>query len=341
MIFEPKLKSIGRRFTQRITNPISRFAPLITFSIVLFVLCPSIEAQQSTRLPRLGFLSNSGRVDAFVSGLRELGYVEGKSIVIEHRHAGTKVDQLPEMARDLARLKVDVIFAMGTASIEAAKEATTAIPLVISSGDPILSGLVSSLARPGGNVTGLTNFTQELAGKRLELLKEVLPQMSRVAVLWTARSKTSILRLNEIEAAARFLDLQPQPITVQAESDLDSAFSLMKKERAGAFVIVRNLFLIPLFGRIIDLAAKHKLAAIYDDSSVVRRGGLMSYGADMVDLDRRAAGYVDKILKGAAPADLPVEQPTKFEFVVNLKTAETIGLRIPGAVLRWADTVIR
>jgi putative ABC transport system substrate-binding protein len=265
--------------------------------------------------------------------LGELGYVEGKDVVIERRYAEGRVERLSKMARDLVHLKVDVILAIGTPSVEAAKDATQTIPIVISSGDPVGSGHVASLARPGRNITGLTNLTSELAGKRLELLKEVVPRLSRVAVLWNPDSPASALRMKEAEVAARSLHLQLHSAEARIPNDLESAFSAMRRDRAGALITLRGPLIVNQSKQILDLAAKSRLPAMYDDRSTVEAGGLMSYGANQADLDRRAAYFVDKILKGAKPGELPIEQPTKFELVINVKAAKQIGLTIPQSVL--------
>jgi putative tryptophan/tyrosine transport system substrate-binding protein len=322
----------------------------IFFWLLVTVLLTTVslaQAQQAKKVPLIGFLnpgsspSTDGRIAAFREGLRELGYVEGKDIVIERRYAEGRVERLSTLARDLVHLKVDILFAVGTPSVEAAKEATQTIPIIISSGDPVGSGHVASLARPGGNITGLTNLTSELAGKRLELLKEVVPRLSRVAVLWHPDSPASALRIKEAEAAAGSLRLQLHSAVVRTPDDFEPAFSAMKKERAGALITLRGPLIVNQSKRILDLAAKNRLPAAYDDRSAVEAGGLMSYGANQADLDRRAATYVDKILKGAKPAELPIEQPSKFELVINLKAAKQIGLTIPPNVLARADKVIK
>jgi putative ABC transport system substrate-binding protein len=313
----------------------------------LMTTVPIAEAQQAGKVWRLGFLNpgsspaTDGRIATFRLGLRELGYVEGKDIMIERRYAEGKVERLSTMARDLVQLKVDVIVAIGTASVEAAKDATQTIPIILSSGDPVGSGHVASLARPGGNITGLTNLTPELAGKRLELLKEAVPRLSHVAVVWNPDSPAADLRMKEAEVAARSLQLQLHSAGVRNPNDLEPAFLAMKKERAGALITLRAPLIVNQSKRILDLAAKNRLPAMYDDRSTVEAGGLMSYGANQADLDRRAAYFVDKIIKGAKPADLPVEQPTKFELVINQKAAKQIGLTIPPNVLARADRVIK
>jgi putative ABC transport system substrate-binding protein len=322
---------------------------ILLFALINLILTalPLADAEQAAKVPRVGFLnpgsspSTDGRIAAFRLGLRELGYVEGKDIVIERRYAEARLDRLRELVRDLVNLKVDVIFAVGTPSVEAAKEATKTIPIILSSGDPVGSGHVASLARPGGNITGLTNLTPELVGKRLEVLKEVVPRLSRVAVLWNPDSPASALRMNEAEVAARSLHLQLHSAGVRIPNDLETAFSAMKREHTGALITLRGPLIVNQSKRILDLAAKNRLPAVYDDRSAVEAGGLMSYGANQADLDRRAGTYVDKILKGAKPADLPIEQPTKFELVINLKTAKALNLTIPQTVLYRADKVIK
>jgi putative ABC transport system substrate-binding protein len=314
---------------------------------VLLAVAPLAQAQQAGKVWRIGFLnpgsspSTDGRIAAFRLGLRELGYIEGKDIVIERRYAEGRVERLSTMARELVSLKVDVIVAIGTASVEAAKDATQTIPIILSSGDPVGSGHVVSLARPGGNITGLTNLTPELAGKRLELLKEAVPRLSRVAVVWNPGSPAAGSRMKEAEVAAQSLHLQLHSARVRSPNDLEPAFLAMKKDRVGALITLRGPLIVNQSKHIVDLAAKNRVPAMYDDRSTVEAGGLMSYGANQADLDRRAAYFVDKILKGAKPGELPLEQPTKFELVINLKTAKQIGLTIPPNVLARADKVIK
>ena len=293
----------------------------ILVAVILLAVVAIAEAQQPTKVPRIGYLSstsystNSARVDAFKQGLRELGYVEGKTIIIEWRYAEGKPDHLSALAAELVRLKVDAIFAQSTASVQAAKKATTTVPIVSVSGDPVGLGLVASLARPGGNVTGLANFTSELAGKRLELLKEVVPRVSRVAVLWNPDAPSSTLRMRETEAAAPSLGIKLQPVDVREPNDFEHAFAALKKDRADALFPLRSPLISSQVKRIVELAAKNRVPGMYDASEFAEAGGLMSYGTMLADLDRRAASYVDKILKGTKPADLPVEQPTKFELL--------------------------
>jgi putative ABC transport system substrate-binding protein len=323
----------------------------IVLLVAVFVILATggavVQAQQPTKIPRIGYLSGSSpstspaRRKAFQQGLRELGYVEGKNIIIEWRFAEEKFDRLPALAAELVRLKVDAIFAQSTASVQAAKKATATVPIVSVSGDPVGLGLVASLARPGGNVTGLANFTSELAGKRLELLKEVVPRVSRVAVLWNPDALSSTLRMRETEAAAPSLGVKLQPVEVREPNDFEHAFAALKKARADALFPLRSPLISSQVKRIVELAAKNGVPGMYDASEFAEAGGLMSYGSILADLDRRATTYVDKILKGAKPADLPVEQPKKFEFIINLKAAKQIGLTIPPNVLARADKVIK
>ena len=302
------------------------------------------QAQQPTKIVRVGYLnpgdpvSRTYRTEAFRQGLKELGYVEGKNIIIEYRFAEARPERLPELARELVGLKVDIIFAGGGPATKAAKNATQIIPIVTSSQDPVGQGFVAGLARPGGNITGLTNLTSELVGKRLELLKEAIPQLSRVAVLWTP-DHPAATTFRRTELAAQSLGVQLQAAEVRSRDDLEPAFAAIKRERAEALFMIRSPIVNDLTKRIVNLAAK-SLPAIYDDKRFPQLGGLMSYGTDLADLDRRAAMYVDKILKGAKPADLPIERPTKFELVINLKTAKTLGLKIAAHLLMEADKVI-
>jgi putative ABC transport system substrate-binding protein len=300
------------------------------------------EAQQAEKVFRIGYLgsSGSGPPQAFRQGLRDLGYVEGKNVVIEFRTRRGK-SEWSELADELVGLKVDVIVAGGAGAVTAAKNASATTPIVMEQvNDPIALGLVASLAQPGGNITGISNLSPELSGKRLELLKEVIPKVHRVAVLAlsTGAMQTSI---KETEAAAQALRLQLQLLEVKAPDEIESAFDAAKKQRADALVQIEAVFFEPHQQRIIDLAAKNRLPAMYNRRNDVEIGGLMSYGPDREDMNRRVAAIVDKILKGRKPADLPVEQPTKFEFVINLKTAKQIGLTIPPNVLARADKVIK
>jgi ABC-type uncharacterized transport system substrate-binding protein len=316
---------------------------------LLFALCFSAEAQQPAKVPRIiGFVgvtspsTISARIDAFRQGLRELGYVEGTNIVIEYRWAEGKFDRLPDLAAELVRLKVEVIVTGGPADTRAVKGATTTVPVVMGfDNDPVGSGFVTSLARPGGNITGLSTLSPELSGKRLELLKEVVPKLSRVAVFGTSIQPGNAQSLREAELAAKAFGLQLQYLDVLDPKDVETAFRTAVSGRADAVLVLQSPVFNPQRARLTDLAAKNRLPAMYAQPEYVESGGLMTYGPSMTDLFRRAAVYVDKILKGAKPADLPVEQPIKFEFIINLKAAKQIGLTIPPNVLARADKVMR
>jgi putative tryptophan/tyrosine transport system substrate-binding protein len=303
------------------------------------------HTDQVPKVYRIGYLSAasvSPEIFAVQSeALRQLGWIEGKNVTFERRYADNRVDRLPELAADLVNLNVDVIMTVGTLAPLAAKRATSTIPIVMNSaGDPLGSGLVASLARPGGNVTGLSLMAPDLGGKRLELLKEVLPQLSRVGILWNASNPYSALVFNETGNAARTLQIQLHSMEVRGPDDFDGAFSVATQQRVGALITVEDPLTVNYRKRIADFAANNRLPGIYGLREFVGAGGLMSYGANLNDLQRRAAGYVDKILKGAKPADLPVEQPTKFELVINLKTAKALGLDVPPTLLARADEVI-
>src|SRR5262245_14245292 len=307
-----------------------------------------VEAQQPTKVPRIGFLNalfpttNPARMEAFRQGLRDGGYVEGKNIIIEFRYAERKVDRLPTLAAELVRLKVDVIVTSASQETRAAKEATNTIPIVMTNeGDPVETGFVASLARPGGNITGLSTFSPELSGKRLELLKEIVPKLSRVAVLGSSTNPGNADTLRELEVAAQELKVKLQYLDILNPNDIETAFRAAGEERAGAVILLSNSILTSQRRQIIDLAVKSRLPVSYVRPEFVESGGLMTYGVSLIDNFRRAATYVDKILKGAKPADLPVEQPTKFELIINLKAAKQIGLTIPPNVLARADRVIR
>ncbi len=308
------------------------------------------QAQQSAKIARLGFLANSATAlahlrEAFLQGLRDLGHVEGRNVVIEYRYAEGKLERFPVLAAELVELKVDVIVAPPTPAAQAAKQATRTIPIVFAgSGDPVTNGLVTSLARPGGNVTGLSGLSPELVGKCLEQLKQAVPGIIRVAVLWQPggqgeRAERDMLK--EAEVAGRALGMRLQFVEARGTADFDRAFSDMTTARAGALTVLPSSMLNTERRRLVDLAAKSRLPAVYQLREYVDAGGLMAYGANLADLNRRAATYVDKILKGARPGDLPVEQPTKFELVVNLKTAKALGLTIPLSVLGRADDIIQ
>ena len=330
---------------------VSRQWSVISFTLcaLLFALCVSAEAQQPAKLPRIGYLTGAtpagqlARIQAFQQGLRELGYVEGNNIVIEYRYAEEKFDRLPALAAELVRLKVDVIVTGGGNITRAAKEATSTIPIVMAQDtDPVANGFVASLARPGGNITGLSNLAPEIRGKQLELLKEIVPKLSRAAVLGTsANNPGNAQQLREIELAAAVFKVQLQYLDVLRPDDIETAFRAAGNARADAVLVLAGSIFNSHRTQTAKLAVKSRLPAIYSNLQYVIDGGLMTYGASLPDLDRRAATYVDKILKGAKPADLPVEQPTKFEFVINLKTAKQIGLVIPPNVLARADRVIK
>jgi putative ABC transport system substrate-binding protein len=307
------------------------------------------EAQQPKKVPRIGYLSGSPPFsiaehnEAFRQGLRELGYMEGKNIVIEWRSAEGKRDRLPALATELVHLKVDVIVTAGPLVTRAAKEATVTIPIVMAQDpDPIGNGFVASLGRPGGNITGLSRIAPELSGKQMELLKEIVPMLSRVAVFGTSTRPGNALTLREVELAAGAFGVKLQYLDILSPKDIVTAFQAAVRERAdGALWFVTGSIGNPHRKKIADLAVSSRLPVIYFERADVEAGGLMSYGVNVVDLHRRAATYVDKILKGRKPADLPVEQPTKFEFIVNLKTAKEMGLTIPPTVLFQADKIIK
>jgi len=306
------------------------------------------EGQQSGRVPRIAWLGGQARetahpyVQAFQRGLKDLGWIEGQNIVIEWRFSGGRAELLPDLAAELVRLRVDLIVVPSSPTALAAKNATKTIPLVtVAVGDPVALGLVASLARPGGNITGLSNSVgPEIAGKQLELLKEVVPKVSRMAVLWNPNTRGNALALRETEIAARALGLELQPLEARSLNDFDRAFAAMTAKRAGALLVLGDVMFSTHRNRLADLAAKNRLPAMYAARESVEAGWLMSYGPNTPELFRRAATYVDKILKGAKPGDLPIEQPTKFELVINLKTAKTLGLTIPPSLLQRADQVI-
>jgi putative tryptophan/tyrosine transport system substrate-binding protein len=322
--------------------------PTILVAVILLALWESAEAQQPGKVPRIGFLIASSpsaiapRMDAFREGLRELGYVEGKNIVIEPRYANGKSDHLPALAAELVGLKVDVIVSSGPTATRPAKGATSTIPIVMTfDDDPVGSGFVASLARPGGNITGLSTLSPELSGKQLELLKEIVPKLSRVTVIGTSARQGTAQALKEMELAAGALKVKLQFLDVQNPKDIELAFRAASKGRADALLVLQSPVFNSHRAEIAELAIKHRLPATYPRREFVEDGGLMSYGVNFLDLDRRAAAYVDKILKGTKPADLPVEQPKKFDFIINLKAAKQIGLTIPPNVLARADKVIK
>jgi putative tryptophan/tyrosine transport system substrate-binding protein len=325
---------------------------VLTLSAMLFALCFSASAQQAKKVPRIGYLSSadaardSARSEAIRLALRELGYIEGQNIAIEYRYAEGKRDRAPELVAELVRLKVDFIVAAGGGwLIRAAMNATKTIPIVMAADgvDPVEAGLVESLARPGGNVTGITNLSGELGGKRLELLKEAVPKIARVAVLYDPAVPANVREVKEqLPVAARALGLTLQPWEVRAADGFERVFAALNKQRPGGlYVHGAGGLMRGNEKRIVGLALKSRLPSMYVNSPFVDAGGLMSYGADLAESYRRVAYYVDRILKGAKPADLPVQQPTKFEFVINLKTAKQIGLTIPPEVLARANKLIK
>jgi len=306
------------------------------------------DAQQPGKIPRIGYVSGTGELsnpgantEAFQEGLRALGYIEGKNIQLEYRYIQGKRDQVPSVMTELVQLKVDVLVVTNPLSTRAAQQATKTIPIVmVTTNDPVAAGLVDSLARPGGNITGLTRLTRELSGKRLELLNEAVPGISRVGVLWFQGTTRTSFR--DYEPVARALKIQLQSLEVRGpKPNFEDAFRAAAKGRANALITIVNTLLDPYTKQIADLAIKNRLPSMYERSDYVEAGGLMSYATSDGEIFRRAAVYVDKILKGTKPADLPVEQPTKFEFVINLKTAKALNLTIPQSVLFRADRVIR
>jgi putative ABC transport system substrate-binding protein len=320
----------------------------VALGAMLLALSFPAWAQQAKKVPRIGYLTATSasairaRIEAFRQGLRELGYVEGKNIVIESRYAEGKLDRLSELAGELVRLKVDVIVSAGPPPTRAAKQATVTIPIVMAfDDDPVGSGFVASLARPGGNITGLATLAPEISGKQLELLREIALKLSRVAVLGNATQPGTAQALRETELAAGAFRVQLQYLEVGSPKDIEIAFRAASKERAEAVLVLSSPILFSQRRQVADLAVKSRLPTIYGRPEYVEDGGLVFYGVSYTDLYRRAATYVDKILKGAKPADLPVEQPTKFELVINLKAAKQIGLTIPPNMLARADRVIK
>ena len=321
---------------------------LLALSATLFALCLPAVAQQPTKIPQIGYLGGASlsaipkRIEAFREGLRELGYVEGKNIVIEWRWAEGKPDRLPDLAAELVRLKVDLIISAGPVVTPSLKGATKTIPIVMAQdNDPVGNGFVASLARPGGNITGLATLAPELSGKQLELLKEIIPKLSRVAVLGSSTEPGNAQTLREIELAAEAWKVKIQSLDVLSPKDFETAFQGAKKGRAEASLVLVSSVFNSHRTQVIEHAVKSQLPAIFYTAEYAELGGLMAYGTSYTDLYRRTATYVDKILKGAKPADLPIEQAKKFEFVINLKAAKQIGLTIPPNVLARADRVIR
>jgi putative tryptophan/tyrosine transport system substrate-binding protein len=323
-------------------------APSILFAVMLLAVAVTAQAQQAKKMPRIGVLAGgspstmSPLYEGFRRGLRELGYVEGQNIVLEFRSSEAKPERLPDLAAELVRLKVDVIVTSSTPAIHAVKQATRTIPIVMAfSGDPVGTGIVASLAKPGGNITGLSDIGPEISGKQLELLKEAFPTISRVGFFLNPSNQGNSLRLKVVEEMAGELKMQIQALEMRSANDLEKAFSAISKGEPQALMTVRDPAIYTNLARILEFAVEKRLPTMHMDSVPVEAGGLMSYGPNVPDLFRRAAGYVDKILKGQNPADLPVQRPTKFELIINLKTAKQIGLTIPPNVLARADRVIK
>jgi putative ABC transport system substrate-binding protein len=324
--------------------------------VLLFLIATSVlicfhiaEAQQTKKIPRIGYLAagslaqNSRSYNAFQQGLRQLGYVDGENIVIEYRWAEGKLDRLPELAAELVGLRVDILVSgAGNAVTRVLKQATTSIPIVMTVGsDPVAAGLVSSLARPGGIVTGLTSITGDLSGKRLELLTETIRKLTRVAVLYDPGDPAKLVEFKETQVAAQALGVQIQRVEVQKAEEIGRAFSSVVTWKGNALIVLKTALTDANHKQIVELSTKNRLPTMFAESQSVESGGLLSYGPNYPDLFRRAAIYVDKILKGTKPADLPVEQPMKFEFVINLKTAKALNLTIPQSVLFRADKVMK
>jgi putative ABC transport system substrate-binding protein len=322
---------------------------IVTLILSLFATPFAVEAQHAAKVPRLGLLipgSSSDfapRIEAFGYGLRDLGYVEGRNITIEYRFAEGQADRLPELVADLVRLQVDVMVIDGNLAIRAAQHATTTIPIVmaVSGGDPVGQGVVASLAQPGRNITGLSLMLPEVSGKRLEILREAVPTLSHVAVLWNPDGSGSTLVFKETQTAAHASGLQLQSLEVRRPDEFAQAFAAMTREHADALVVISNELFFGHRRQLAELTVRHRLPAVFHLREYAEAGGLMAYGADTADMYRRAATYVDKILKGAMPADLPVEQPVKFVLAINLKTAQALGITIPPTLLFLADEVIR
>ena len=319
----------------------------VILALVVVAVPLAIEAQQAGKLWRVGYLSSSSaerersRLAAFQQGLRELGYVEGKSISIEQRYAGGKFDRLPQLAADLTRLQVDVLVVAGAPAAHAAKKASSLIPIVMTAvADPVGMGLVASLARPGGRITGMSDFNTGVVAKRLELLRQVAPSVSRVAVLLNPTNPSNPPQLKVTQDAAATLALTLLPFEAKRADEIDRAFAAIKTERPGALIVISDPLLGSHAKRLVELSTRNRLPAIYWTREFPDAGGLMSYGANIDDLWRQAATYVDKILKGAKPGDLPVEQTTKFELVINMRTAKTLGLTIPPSLLLREDQII-
>ena len=340
MCWRGRTKSLSNGSTLLTSKDMKKKIVVLTLCAMLLALCSSTQAQQPTKISRIGRLAiasqsaESARIEAFRNGMRDLGYVEGKNIVVEWRFADGKLDRLPAQAAELVRLKLEIIVSAGSTPTRAARAATSTIPIVMcNDNDPVGDGFVASLARPGENISGLSNFAPELSGKRLEILREVLPKLSRVAVIGTSTNPAYAQVIKEVELAAKALGVKLQNLDVLDSKDIETAFRAASKGRADGVLVLTSATLVPQRVQLAELAVKNRFPVMYSNSQYVEAGGLMFYGANVLDLDRRAATYVDKILKGAKPADLPVEQPKKFEFIINLKAAKQIGLTIPPNVL--------
>ncbi|MGH7262748.1 MAG: ABC transporter substrate-binding protein [Candidatus Rokuibacteriota bacterium] len=321
---------------------------LVVTVVLAILLGPLAHAQQSGKVPRIGFLGNStaaletNLVGPFREGLRDLGYDEGRNVLIEYRWAEGNYERFPALIAELIALKVDVIVTAGTPATLAVKKATASVPLVmIAVGDPVGTGIVASLGRPGGNITGLTSISPELDGKRLELLREVVPGISHIAVLWNAGSPLQVVAEKQTQAAARVLRMKMLSLGVRTQEEIEAAFATMVRERPGALLVLADRLFLHHRARIMEFATKHRLPGVHAYRELVEAGGLMSYGPSYAGMHRRAATYVDKILKGAKPGDLPVEQPATFELVINMKAARTLGLTIPQFVLLRATELIQ
>jgi putative ABC transport system substrate-binding protein len=326
----------------------TRVLSLVTLILALLAAPLAVEAQPARGVHRIGFLGNSTAaleahlVGPFREGLRELGYVEGQNLVIEYRWAEGQYERFPTLIAELLALKVDVIVTAGTPATQAVKKATTAVPLImVAVGNPVATGIVASLRQPGGNITGLTSISEDLEGKRLELLREVLPTVSRVTVLWNPDNQSLLAELREIRAAAQVLGMAVHALEVRTPGELDETFRAIVRESPGALLVMADRLFLHNRQRIMDFATKQRLPGVYAYRELVEAGGLMSFGPSYPGMHRRAAYYVDRILKGAKPGDLPVERPTTFNLVINLKAAKALGLTIPPAVLARADEIIQ